>query len=400
MGRALVCASLLMTSHVSHADGWPAWIPDSAVVPFAFSTDSLGTTIGIAGVIKGVGQEHAALFGAGLYSAKGSHMGYLSANNYQLGDNWLWGVEAYQAKFVEFDYYLGEQAGNSSDGTFTLADGDEAQYRMSFRYILPWGAAKESGSLAALIPRRQLQGSTPFSSGVSSIELQPFYTSRVLKNSDANQSHESTGIALKLDWDNRDDMRNPTQGSRTRLDFTYANESWGNETDWAKVEFQTSQYWDLGPLGDLFDKQVLAFNFYTADTPTWNHCSSGQQCQRPPEQDAVRLGGIYRLRSFSGGRFHGRSAIAYSGEYRVLPDWQPLDDMPVIGNYDIPWWQWVVFADVGRVADEYNLSTLHNDMQWSAGGAVRFQVEGIVVRAEIARGDEGNLFRIMINQPF
>lgn len=39
-------------------------------------------------------------------------------------------------------------------------------------------------------------------------------------------------------------------------------------------------------------------------------------------------------------------------------------------------------------------------MKWSAGGAVRFQVEGIVVRTEISWGSEDNLFRVMVNQPF
>lgn len=34
------------------------------------------------------------------------------------------------------------------------------------------------------------------------------------------------------------------------------------------------------------------------------------------------------------------------------------------------------------------------------GGAVRFQVEGIVVRAELARGGDEGTFRVMINQPF
>ncbi len=84
----------------------------------------------------------------------------------------------------------------------------------------------------------------------------------------------------------------------------------------------------------------------------------------------------------------------------MLPDWQPLGDIPLINYYDLPWWQWVAFAEVGRVADEYDIKELHTDMKWSLGGAVRFQVEGIVVRAELARGGDEGTFRVMINQPF
>ena len=83
-----------------------------------------------------------------------------------------------------------------------------------------------------------------------------------------------------------------------------------------------------------------------------------------------------------------------------MPDWQPLEEWPIFNLYDVPWWQWVAFIDVGRVADEFSLSTLHEEMKWSSGGAIRFQVEGIVVRTEMSKGSEESLFRVMINQPF
>jgi outer membrane protein assembly factor BamA len=226
---------------------------------------------------------------------------------------------------------------------------------------------------------------------VSSVILTPFYSSRELDI--YNKTEQATGLELTLDWDNRDSVRNPTKGSHTSLEVTLGADSWQSEDIWTKWEFQNSQYYALGPLGELFDQQVLAFDFYTADTPSWNSA-------KPPEQDQVRLGGLYRLRGYTSGRYHGRSAIHYSVEYRVLPDWQPLDDIPVINYYDLPWWQWVLFTEVGRVADEYDAKTLHSDMKWNVGGAVRFQVEGIVVRAEVAKGADEGTFRVMINQPF
>lgn len=372
---------------------------DSAFVPFYFSTETMGSTIGLAGVAKGVGQPQAALFGMGLYSEKDSYVGFLSAFNYALSPNLLFSTQMYQARFNDNPYYLGDQgSNNSSTEDKTVTNGDEENYKLEFKYLLPWGNVREHGLLGAFQPVRDVSFASPVDSGVSSIIFTPFYSSRELDiNNDKKE--EATGFSLTFDWDNRDSVRNTTRGSHTSFDLTTGAESLQSEDLWLKWEFQNSQYYSLGPLGDWFDQQVLAFDFYTADTPTWNKCD-GLMCARPPEQEQVRLGGLYRLRGYTAGRYHGRSAIHYSAEYRVLPDWQPLDDIPLINYYDLPWWQWVAFVEVGRVADDYDLKTLHEDMKWNVGGAVRFQVEGIVVRAEMAKGADEGTFRVMINQPF
>ncbi|NOH64543.1 BamA/TamA family outer membrane protein [Vibrio sp. RE88] len=371
---------------------------DSAFLPFYFSTETLGNTFGIAGVAKGVGQPQAALFGMALYSDRDSYVGFLSALNYALSEQWLFSTQMYQAQFNDNPYYLGAQGDNDSDSKDkTITNGFEQNYQFEFKYLLPWGNVRQHGLRGAFQPTRQVSTASPLESGVSSIALTPFYSSRELDV--YSDTEKATGLEVKLDWDNRDSSRNPTRGSHTALDVTFGADSWQSEDVWAKWEFQNSQYYALGPLGDVFDQQVLALDVYTADTPTWDNCS-GSQCARPPEQDQVRLGGLYRLRGYTGGRFHGRSAVHYSAEYRVIPEWQPLDDIPLINYYDLPWWQWVAFAEVGRVADEYNLKTLHSEMKWNVGGAVRFQVEGIVVRAEVARGADEGTFRVMINQPF
>lgn len=394
------CFSLLciFNSHAVLADGWPLWVPDSAIVPFAFTSESLGNAVGIAGVAKGVLQPQMSLLGMGLYTDKGSYVTYLSMANYQTDNNWLLGLDFYQGNYIDSNYYLAEQGNNSNQGDdITVTTATESKYRASFRYILPWGDGRKLGTQAGYIPNRELSGSDPNSSGVSSIEIRPFYSTRDLDVA-YQEPEETWGVELNLDWDNRNDTRNSTEGSRTRLNFTYSPE-YKDDASWAKVSFENNQYWDLGSLGDIFDKQVLAFSVYTADTPTWNQCTDNV-CNRPPEYERVKLGGLYRLRSYTAGRFHGRSAINYTAEYRVMPEWQPLGSWPIFSLYNIPWWQWVVFSDVGRVADEYNLKTLHEDMKWSTGGAIRFQVEGVVVRTEMAWGNDESLFRVMVNQPF
>jgi len=365
---------------------------DSVFLPFYFSTETLGNTLGVAGVMKGVGQPQAALFGAALYTDKQSYVTFLSAFNYSLSDQLLVSSQLYKAQFNENPYYIGDQGNNDSVASDkTLTNGLEQNYEVEFKYLLPWGNVAENGLLGVFQPIRDVNFASPLESGVSSIIITPFYSSRRLDIN--NTTEKATGFELILDWDNRDSVRNPSKGSHTAFTTTVGSQSWQSEELWTKVEFQNSQYFALGPLGDLFDQQVLAFDFYTADTPNWNN-------ERPPEQEQVSLGGLYRLRGYSSGRFHGRSAVHYSAEYRVIPDWQPLDDIPLINYYDLPWWQWVFFAEAGRVADQYDLKTLHTDMKWNLGAAVRFQVEGIVVRAEFAQGADEGTFRVMINQPF
>lgn len=384
--RLALTASLFVSAHSMSAE------KDSAFLPFYFSTETLGHTFGVAGVAKGVGQPQAALFGMALYSEKESYVGFVSAFNYALSDQLLFSTQMYQAQFNDNPYYLGDQGSNDSQtGQKTITNGFEQNYQFEFKYLLPWGNVKQHGLMGAFQPIREVSFASPIQSGVSSVALTPFYSSRELDI--YNKADKASGFKLSFDWDNRDSVRNPTKGSHTSLDVTAGAERWQSEDIWTKWEFQNSQYYALGPLGEWFDQQVLAFDFYTADTPSWSSV-------KPPEQDQIRLGGLYRLRGYTSGRYHGRSAVHYSAEYRVLPDWQPLDGIPLINYYDLPWWQWVVFAEVGRVADEYDAKTLHSDMKWNVGGAVRFQVEGIVVRAEVAQGADEGTFRVMINQPF
>lgn len=112
------------------------------------------------------------------------------------------------------------------------------------------------------------------------------------------------------------------------------------------------------------------------------------------------MGGWEALRGYYGGRFFDRSAVAYSAEYRIIPAWQPLKELPVFKSYNIPWWQWVFFIDAGNVNDRYNLIELHQELKYSVGSSLRLSIEGIVLRMDYSVSAEDSQFRILINQPF
>ncbi|QQX79556.1 hypothetical protein JK628_18870 [Shewanella sp. KX20019] len=366
-------------------------------VPFAFSSESLSTALGGAGVVKHAGQVQASILGIGLYSANDSWIGYLSAHNYQIPevDSWLFSLETYQAQFKEGIYYLSELAEPYQDAEKVVTLGDESYTRFHAKYVLPWGRGV-NGAARSLARSAEPIEWNPLTSGVTSVKVSPFVQTRELQGYDY-LPQKSQGVALELDWDNRDNGKDSTQGGQTSLKFSRDFGS-ADRSSWTTWEFEQSAFFAVGA-NDWFAQQVMAFNFYLADTPTWNAQSDGSY-HRPPTFTGISLGGFDRLRGYASKRFTGRSAVLYSAEYRIQPRWQPLQQWPVFNLYDIPWWQWVAFAEAGQVADEFDAQALHDDLQWTAGIGARFEVESIVVRAELAFGSEDSQFWVMVNQPF
>ncbi|WP_428617299.1 hypothetical protein [Shewanella sp.] len=372
--------------------------PDYVAVPFIFSTESLSTSVGAAGVIKHAGQQQASLFAIGLVTANDSWVTYLAANDYQLPGvtNWLFSAEVYRGHYSEGIYYLTPPGDTTPQRV--VAQGDESFAKLHLKYVLPWGRGAD-GAAASLRPASSDSLKwNPLTSGVSSVELTPFYNQQSLQGFEF-LPESAKGLELELAWDNRDNRENSKRGGRTSLTLT---RDWGGarRQSWTTWEFEQSLYLSLGQ-SDWFDSRVLAANIYLADTPTWNDFDEASQLyHRPPGFAGVSLGGFNRLRGYSGDQFTGRSALLYAAEYRVQPKWQPLKTWPLFNLFEIPWWQWTLFAEVGKVSDEFSLDSLHSQMKGTLGAGIRFEVEGVVVRTDLAFGEEEGQFWIMVNQPF
>ncbi|MGS0693895.1 hypothetical protein [Shewanella sp. 0m-4] len=368
-----------------------------AAVPFVFSSESLSTAFGGAGVLKHAGQIQSSILGIGVYSTNNSWVSYLRFNDFQLPsvDQWLFSLETYQARFKEGVYYVPEQAAPYGDTERVITLGDEAFTKFHARYILPIGRGTQ-GAVRSLGRARGETSWNPLESGVTSIKFSPFTHSRELEGYEFLPD-EAKGLAVELDWDNRDNGKNSTQGGQTSFKVTRDFGS-GSRNSWTTWELDQSAFVSIDS-NEWFGQQILAFNFYLADTPTWTSEPQGDY-HRPPSFAGISLGGFERLRGYTSKRYTGRSAVLYSAEYRVQPRWQPLQEWPVFNLYDVPWWQWVAFAEAGQVSDDFSASALHDDLKWSAGFGARFEVESIVVRAELAFSAESNQFWIMVNQPF
>jgi len=375
----------------------PHFDTEVAGVPFIISTEQLGTAVGVSGIIKHAGQPQASIFGLGLYSENDSYIGFLGLNNYALPGlkQWLFSAEYYRSYLSNGIYYV-PAARTPSDPLATnkiIAEGTESSLRVNAKYVLPWGLGANGGA-RSLSPQRGDITFNPLESGVTSINITPFQQQRDVTNYD-HLPNAAQGLELQLNWDNRDSIGDTESGSQTR--FTVRRDFGDDERNsWTTWEVEQSAFVPLDE-NMLFKEQVLAFNYYLADTPTWESGSGTGEMHRPPSFAGIKLGGFNRLRGYSSGQFYSRSAVAYSAEYRVKPHWQPLHNLPF---YSFPWWQWSAFVETGQVADNFDMAELHDDLQWTAGLGLRFNVEGVVVRIDYAKSEEEAQMWFMVNQPF
>jgi hypothetical protein len=375
----------------------PHFDTEVAGVPFIISTEQLGTAVGVSGIIKHAGQPQASIFGLGLYSENDSYIGFLGLNNYALPGlkQWLFSAEYYRSYLSSGIYYV-PAARTPSDPLATnriIAEGTESSLRVNAKYVLPWGLGANGGA-RSLSPQRGDITFNPLESGVTSINITPFQQQRDVTNYD-HLPNAAQGLELQLNWDNRDSIGDTESGSQTR--FTVRRDFGDDERNsWTTWEVEQSAFVPLDE-NMLFKEQVLAFNYYLADTPTWESGSGTGEMHRPPSFAGIKLGGFNRLRGYSSGQFYSRSAVAYSAEYRVKPHWQPLHNLPF---YSFPWWQWSAFVETGQVADNFDMAELHDDLQWTAGLGLRFNVEGVVVRIDYAKSEEEAQMWFMVNQPF
>ena len=386
---------------------------DIKAVPFVMSLEDWGWTFALAGVAKGLIQPQVTVFGGGAFSENGTYLGYAGLFNLMVPgwDQVMFDLTLMETDFNESRFFLSDSpdhraGGNNSDFNDSIrSPAHDKHYRFFMKYTLPIGDGKDGALVAEMKRTVGYDGGrkwNPMISGITSLELEPYFRSRTLERYPDLEAEKSAGIKMTLEYDNRNSKTLPTRGSHTMLRMTYDPGS-SSRPDWATMEFQFSKYFNLGS-SNLLDERVVALSGWLADTPTWNsttNVNGSQEYRRPPSYAGVYLGGFDRLRGYSGGRFHGRSGLLYRAEYRMVPHWQPLDALPVIGPlYNIPWWQWTLFADVGRVADNFDLGELHSDMKYSVGGGVRFMVEGITVRLEMVNSPEDTFVRVFINQPF
>jgi len=387
-------------------------------VPYAFYNDSFGFTGAYVYAVTGWPQKQAALISTAMAGSKGSAMGFMMGKDLRIPYTRRLFLDAIvqAGYFQDNDIYVDgnpdfpdERAGSndSDEDDYVTSDGMDNFFRLRFKYLLPIGHGKDEIISTQVVDRGMLvEGATggeswnPFVSGRTYIEMKPFYRKQEVDSDDIREDVKTNGLEVSLFRDNRDFKTNPSRGSALRLKFN-RDFGWLDSSDsWTVVDGEFDKYFSLGA-SDWFRQRVLAFDIWTAYSPTWNEKRNGDIENGAPSFAGATLGGLWRMRGYPSQRFSDKAAIYYAAEARLIPDWNPFENWDWFQKrIGIQWLQFVPFVEVGRVASDWGIQRLHEDMKWSSGLGVRFWAKGIVARIDSAVSDEGFGIQMIIAQPF
>jgi len=391
---------------------------ETLAIPFPFYNESFGFAAGYVYGRAGWPEPQARVLGTVMAGTRGSGMLLLAGQD--LRTPWLDRLFidpfASVGYFGEIESYINgnpefpdQDAGrnDSDEDNFVSGEGFDNFVRVRFHYLLPIGHGRDE-----VLPRYDVidglavggftgaRSLNPLESGRSFVDLRPFYRSQEIDGDDLSTTISTNGLDLGLTWDNRDFPVNPARGQSVTLGVSQDFGLFDSSDSWTVLQAEVDQYFQLDHLPRI-RQAVVAVNAWTADTPSWDERGDGRVDNRPPAYAGATLGGLWRMRAYPSQRFNDRAAIYYAAELRVIPEWNPFDAWPAFQDYaDVEWLQFVPFVELGRVAPEWDLGTLHSSMKWGAGFGIRAWASGFVVRVDTALSEEGAQVQMMISQPF
>jgi outer membrane protein assembly factor BamA len=241
----------------------------------------------------------------------------------------------------------------------------------------------------------------PFNSGTVHLEVSPFFRSITIESDDiADTEIKTNGVDLSLRVDNRDYPANPSKGYSLSFKASRDFGEFESSKSWTAYQFESDIYIGLGSNGWL-RQSVIAFDFWAAHSPTWEVSGTGKLEHNPPPFAGASLGGHWRMRGYPTQRFNDKAAIYYSLELRLIPEWNPFESWSWLQRrLGVQWIQFVPFVEFGRVASDWDMTELHEDMKWDAGLGLRFNAKGMVLRIDTAVSEEDYWIQMMVAQPF
>lgn len=388
-------------------------------LPYAFYTKSLGVSFGIGAGKTSWPQEQASIIGTLAFGTKGTYFfaGGVTDLRIPSFERLFVDVMASSGYYVDDILYVDgntsfitERAGanDSNQENFIEETLWDSWAELRFFYLLPMGNGADNVINTYVIDHGVLaSGATggkswnPLKSGRTYIRVTPAWRNKTL-DMDDNVTGETLNLKVGIEYNNFDFPFNPSRGSKQEFYYTYDFTSDDRLGGWEMYEYEYGKVFDLGTAAGV-KQHVLALDFWTANVPTWETeiVESGVVVtERPPYYEGANLGGFYRMRAYDGNRFHDKAAVYGSIEYRVIPQWQPLLKNKLFEYFELDWMQFAAFAEVGRVAPEWNIDELTSDMKFDAGFSLRGMMMKLVFRLDLAIGDEGARVVAMYGQPF
>lgn len=435
----LLCALFLYGSNV-YAERVSIDVKDEnktatwIALPYAFNSETMGTTLGVGAIFNGYIQPQMTMFATGFIGKEldikssdsmttnkaNTYGGVVSVYNYRpsFSERLFVSLLGSYAYYPQQKIYIdgsndSQKVTSSSSGISPLVtQGYNNWGYMKFRYVLPWGENKTNPittyKLDRGIPvnRDNYGAGIPLLSGRSIIELKPFYTRWTADRLNEEPQWTTAGLAVTFEHDNTDYIDNPLRGYGFKISYKQDFGGSLSTQSWNALEGGYSHYIDLSGV-PYTRHSSLALNIWSAYSPSWDHNSklhgdSPNQlidAHRPPPWEGARLGGWNRLRAYDSNRFSDKAAIYYGAEYRVIPSFNPMRDKRWL-PFPIDWFEVVLFAEAGRVSQSYKSKMFYEDLKSDIGFSLRALAAKVPVRFDIATGSEGTTMWVMIQQPF
>ena len=399
----------------------PKGSKNALVLPYAFSTESMGFTMGVGGLLKGYGQEQL-LLGATAFGsfddAVGVFLGMWDyspswAQRFFLGAQGMAGHYPNQRAYAAPFYKPGTDRPGSNDSDKDDYD-EESGYDnwtdFKLEYVLPLGSARRDGLFHYKLKGGMLQSApvggkvwNPVKSGVTNLLLRQFNRYRSFETDEGDIDATTHPVEFAISYNNTDFPPNPSYGSSQYLGVTHDFGWFESPDSWTFVEFEASKYFSLGE-SNWAKQRVIALNFWTGDTPSWEENTNAdgniEVSHRPPFYEGATLGGFYRMRGYPIDRFNDRSVIYTAAEYRYTLKWNPIGGISWLRFLQSDWLQLVGFVEGGRIANEYSLSELFSDWKVDGGLGLRAMFAGAVVRLDVGFSDEATSAWVMVGHPF
>lgn len=198
----------------------------------------------------------------------------------------------------------------------------------------------------------QVSGPVDYSNpDATSSDYQNKYGSYLKDNFGLTRSMTLTRI-----FDDRDNVFNPTEGSRFQLSSEFAGKAFGGDFNFNKYTAEGRHYFKIN------DDHVIALRV-----------TGGYATGDISETNKFSVGGSDTLRGYDDDQFKGTKMLAASAEYRF----------PIVKKV-----QGVVFADAGNAWDGEGYKL--NDLKSSVGVGIRVSTPLGPIRIDLAKGEEGN----------
>lgn len=396
------CVADLIVRELGRENGEPY----PYVFPYGFASEAMGFVVGAVGGISGLPQEQNSFIATALTSDEGANAIYAYFNNYQFSKSprLFLDVSIGLGDFPQQRAYLDlappvsaipAGSNDSAADNYFDAKGFSNWIEFDFRYVVDIGNAKYNPINIYTLSNGLLVGGAsggevfnPYKSGRSYIQASLFHHNR---DYDVNSSSplSATGIGLSFKYNNTDFPINPSKGSIIKIGFKH-DPGLNNNQSWTLGKLELSKFFNL-PKGENAEQRVIALNVWAAHTFSDT---------LPPHYFGVTLGGLYRLRAYPIERFHDKSAIYYSAEYRVIPKSDLLRRLTFLDFVKLQWWEVAFFVEFGRVAPSWDFKELHDSMKRDFGLSLRVMANHDIGRFDIVWSEEGTAAWLMYGHPF